>query len=109
VFVAVGTEKELAARGIVRREGGTRLLFGKGKTLVPARHLDPAAFHVMSKEHDLAISLPNADKFYRVVSRQSLEFADPANTKNALVKGSLKIANPDSFWAQSRFLILVQK
>jgi hypothetical protein len=109
VFVAIGTEKELATKGIVRREGGTRLFFGRGKTLVPGRRLDPAVFHAMSKEHDLSIPLPNADKYYRVVSRQSLEYAEPTNPKNALVKGTLKITNPDSFWAPSRFLILVQK
>ena len=31
VFVAIGTEKELTAKGVIRREGGTLLAFGRGK------------------------------------------------------------------------------
>ncbi len=109
VFVAIGTEKELAAKGIVRREGGTLLLFGRGKTLVPGRTLDPSVFEVMSKSKDLTIALPRTDKDYRIVSRQSLEFTDVAKPKDAMVRGSLNITDPAKFWAPSRFLILVQR
>lgn len=109
VFVAIGTEKELAAKGIVRREGGTLLLFGRGKTLVPGRTLDPAEFEVLSKSKDLTIQLPQPDKDYRIVSRQSLEFTDVAKPQDAIVRGSLNITDPDRFWAPSRFLILVQR
>jgi hypothetical protein len=109
VFVAIGTERELSQKGIVRREGGTSLFFGRGKTLVPARSLNPASFQVMSKSRDLTIPMPRADRQYRVVSRQSLEFADPPNTRDAFVRGALRITDPNAFWAPSKYLILVQR
>ena len=109
VFVAIGTEKELTAKGVIRREGGTLLLFGRGKTIVPARSLEPEDFTVMSKSKDLTIALPQTDKEYRVVSRQNLEFTDSVNRKNTLVKGSLQVTDPEKFWAPSKYLILVQR
>jgi hypothetical protein len=109
VFVAIGTEKELTEKGVIRREGGTLLLFGRGKTIVPARTLELEDFQVISKSKDLSISLPQADKEYRVVSRQNLEFTDSVNRKNTMVKGSLNVTDPEKFWAPSKFLILVQR
>ena len=109
VFVAIGTEKELTAKGVIRREGGTLLLFGRGKTIVPARSLEPEDFTVMSKSKDLTIALPQTDKEYRVVSRQNLEFTDSVNRKNTLVKGTLQVTDPEKFWAPSKYLILVQR
>ena len=109
VFVAIGTEKELTEKGVIRREGGTMLLFGRGKTIVPARTLELEDFQVMSKSRDLTIALPQADKEYRVVSRQNLEFTDSVNRKNTMVKGSLNVTDPEKFWAPSKFLILVEK
>jgi hypothetical protein len=109
VFVAIGTEKELTSLGIVRREGGTLLLFGRGKTLVPGRTFDVSAFHSISKSRDLAIMLPKPDKAYRVVSRQNLAFTDLVDAKSAVVRGSLKITDPEKFWTPSPYLILVQR
>src|SRR5687768_14096250 len=109
VSLAITTEKELTEQGVIRREGGTLLLFGRGKTIVPARTLELEDFQVMSKSKDLTIALPEADKEYRVVSRQNLEFTDSLNRKNTMVKGSLNVTDPEKFWAPSRFLILVQR
>jgi hypothetical protein len=109
VFVAIGTEKELTEKGIIRREGGTLLAFGRGKTIVPARTLDLEDFQVLSKSQDLSIALPRDDTEYRVVSRQSLEFTATENPKEPMVKGTLQVTDPDRFWAPSRFLILVQR
>ena len=109
VFVAIGTEKELTAKGVIHREGGTLLAFGRGKTIVPARSFDLEDFQVMSKSKDLTIQLPQLDKEYRVVSRQSLEFTDSSNRKNTMVKGALTVTDPEKFWAPSKFLILVQR
>lgn len=109
VFIAIGTEKELTEKGIIRREGGTLLAFGRGKTIVPARAYELEDFQVMSKSRDLAIMLPKADKEYRVVSRQNLEYTDTVDPKAPLVKGTLNVTDPERFWAPSRFLILVQK
>ncbi len=109
VFVAIGTEKELTEKGVIRREGGTLLFFGRGKTIVPARSLDLADFQVISKSRDVTIQLPSADKEYRLVSRQSLEFTNATNPKEPMVKGHLNVTDPDKFWAPSKFLILVQR
>jgi hypothetical protein len=109
VFVAIGTEKELAAKGVIRREGGTLLAFGRGKTIVPARTFELEDFQVMSKSRDLTIPLPKSDKEYRVVSRQNLEFTAVVNPKEPLVKGTLSVTDPEKFWAPSKFLILVQR
>ena len=109
VFVAIGTEKELTEKGVIRREGGTLLLFGRGKTIVPARTLEAEDFQVMSKSRDLSIQLPDSQKQYRIVSRQNLEFTETTNPKEPLVKGSLNVTDPQKFWAPSRYLILVQR
>ena len=102
VFVAIGTEKELTEKGVIRREGGTLLLFGRGKTIVPARTLELEDFQVMSKSRDLSIQLPDSLKQYRIVSRQNLEFTATTNPKQPLVKGALNVTDPDKFWAPSR-------
>lgn len=109
VFVVIGNERELSQKGLVRREGGTLLMFGRGKTMVPGRTLDPVHFTVLSKARDKQIMLPRADKEYRIVSRQALEYTDLAKPRDAVVKGTLTITDSERFWAPSRFLILVEK
>ncbi|HEX6317168.1 MAG TPA: hypothetical protein VFZ73_19995 [Gemmatimonadaceae bacterium] len=109
VFIAIGTEKELTEKGVIRREGGTLLAFGRGKTIVPARTLEIEDFQVISKSRDLTIQLPVTDKEYRVVSRQNLEYTDSTNRKDTMVKGALTVTDPEKFWAPSKFLILVQR
>lgn len=109
VFIAIGTEKELTERGVIRREGGTLLAFGRGKTIVPARTLEVEDFQVISKSRDLTIQLPVSDRQYRVVSRQNLEYTDSTNRKDTMVKGALTVTDPEKFWAPSKFLILVQR
>ena len=90
VFVVIGTERELSQKGR-QREGGTLLMFGRGKTIVPGRTLDPSHFTVLSKSRDKQIMLPRADKEYRIVSRQALEFTDRPNRVTLFVKGTLTI------------------
>lgn len=109
VFIAIGSEKDLMRRGILKKEGGTKLLFGRGKTLVAARDLNPELFRAISKSHATSIELPNPAKAYRIITRQSLKYASPQNAKDGLVRGTLTIAEPLSFWAPSKFLILVER
>lgn len=109
VFVAIGSEKELIKRGIIKKEGGTKLMFGRGKTIVAARHLEPAQFQTISKLKDLTISLPDPNKTYRVVTRQDMHYAEPQDPKKGMVKGSLKISDPNAFWSGSKYLILVEQ
>jgi hypothetical protein len=109
VFVAIGSEKDLINRGLIKKEGGTKLMFGRGKTIVAARHLEPAQFQTISKQKDLTIALPDPNKTYRVVTRQDLHFAEPQDPKKGMVKGSLKISDPNAFWGGSKYLILVEQ
>ena len=109
VFVAVGSEKDLMKRGLIKKEGGTKLMFGRGKTIVAARHLEPAQFQTISKLKDLTISLPDPNKTYRIVTRQDMHFAEPQDPKKGVVKGSLKISDPNAFWGGSKYLILVEQ
>lgn len=109
VFVAIGSEKELIKRGIIKKEGGTKLMFGRGKTIVAARHLEPAQFQMISKTKDLTINLPDPNKTYRVITRQDLHFAEPQDPRKGRVKGALKISDPAAFWGGSKYLILVEQ
>jgi len=109
VFVAIGSEKELMNRGLIKKEGGTKLLFGRGKTIVAARHLEPAQFQTIAKLKDLTISLPDPNKTYRIVTRQDMHYAEPQDPKKGVVKGSLKISDPNAFWGGSKYLILVEQ
>ena len=109
VFVAIGSEKDLIKRGVIKKEGGTKLMFGRGKTIVAARHLEPAQFQTISKLKDLTISLPDPNKTYRIVTRQDMHFAEPMDPKKGMVKGSLKISDPNAFWGGSKYLILVEQ
>ena len=109
VFIAIGSEKDLMKRGLIKKEGGTKLMFGRGKTIVAARHLEPAQFQTISKNKDLTISLPDPNKTYRVVTRQDMHFAEPQDPKKGMVKGSLKISDPNAFWGGSKYLILVEQ
>ena len=109
VFVAIGSEKDLMKRGLIKKEGGTKLMFGRGKSIVAARHLEPTQFQMISKMKDLTINLPNPDKTYRVVTRQDLHFAEPQDPKKGMVKGALKISDPGAFWGGSKYLILVEQ
>lgn len=110
-YYVIGTKDELIERGIVTEEGGSRVLFifGKaGKTLVPARELDPADFTPINMRHVKEIVLPDSTEAYRVASRQNLEFlVEPP--EDGKVRGTaLRIAEPYQFWLPSKFLILVR-
>ena len=109
VFVAIGSEKDLIKRGLIKKEGGTKLMFGRGKTIVAARHLEPAQFQTISKQKDLTINLPDPNKTYRLVTRQDLHYAEPQDPKKGMVKGALKISDPNAFWGGSKYLILVEQ
>lgn len=110
VYYIVGTKKELMDKGIIREVGGTRFLLvtRTGETLKAAENLDPSAFTAIDRRQTAEIPLPRADKQYKVVTNQNLSYANvPADAKGK-VKGSLQITNPEHFWTNSRFLILVE-
>jgi len=105
----IGTEKELMARGLVVKEGGANLLIARpGRTLVPARTLDAAAFTAIDQREVKEIEVPDSTRRYRVISRQSLDAAEVADRKGTEFRGDLKITKPEEFWASSRYLIVVK-
>lgn len=111
VYYVIGTKDELIDQGIVTEEGGSRVLFifGRtGKTLVPARELDPALFTPLDMRTTFEIPLPDSGGAYRIASRQNVAFlADPPD-EDGKVHSPLRITSPDEFWLPSKFLILVR-
>jgi hypothetical protein len=109
-YYIVGTEKELIAKGVVEREGGANLLVAHpGRTLQPAHTLDPALFTAIDQRAVHEIALPDSTKRYRLISRQNLDKATVRERNKTTFAGPLQIADADSFWAGSRYLILVQR
>ncbi len=108
VYYAVGTKKELMDKGVIAKEGSKFLFFG-GTHIVPARHLDPAAFTRIDKGKDRSIALPHEDKNYKIISRQSPEYlAASSVSKDGKVHGAVQIESPEEFWAPSKYLIIVE-
>jgi peptidoglycan hydrolase CwlO-like protein len=111
VYYIVGTRSELKDKGIIREVGGTRFLLvtRTGETLKAAENLDPSAFTAIDRRQTTEIPMPRADKSYQLVTNQNLAFANlPAEAKGR-IRGSLQITNPEQFWTNSRFLILVER
>lgn len=107
VYYVVGTKKELIAKGVLTSEGSKFLFFG-GHHLEPARALPTEAFTPLDKTKDMTIALPSPDKDYKIVSRQSADYLAQSSMKDGKVHGSVEISSPDSFWAASKYLILVE-
>jgi hypothetical protein len=111
VYYVVGTKDELLERGIITEEGGSRVLFifGKaGKTLVPARDLEPSLFTPIDKNMVTEIPLPEEAE-YRMASRQNVEaLATPPDDRGRIKGSVIRIAEPQKFWVGSRFLIIVR-
>src|SRR6266436_4800857 len=109
VYYVVGTKDELERKGIISEEGGARFLFvlwKSGKTLVPARNLDPGVFTVADRRHFTELPLPASDKEYRIVSRQDTSALETPPDHDGKISGhAVKIADPAKFWANSKYLI----
>jgi hypothetical protein len=109
-YVVIGTERELMAKGVAVKEGGANLLVARpGRTLQPARVLNPDAFTSIDQRETTVIQVPDSTKRYRLISRQSLDAAEVTARDGQSFIGNLRITKPDEFWAGSRFLILVQQ
>src|SRR5919108_591658 len=112
VYYVVGTKDELERKGVIQEEGGARFLFvlwKSGKTLVPARNLDPSEFTQADRRHLTELPLPEPDKEYRIVSRQDTSALDtPPDHDGKLSGHSVKISDTARFWANSKYLIIVE-
>jgi hypothetical protein len=112
VYYVAGTRDELIQNGVIEEEGGSRVLFvlgRRGKTWVPGRNLDPSYFTAIDRRDVTEIPLPRQDREYRIASRQDVSALDEAPDKDGDIRGAVRIADPDRFWANSRYLILVQR
>jgi vacuolar-type H+-ATPase subunit I/STV1 len=111
VYYIIGTKDELVQRGVVEETGGSRFLFvlwKSGKSLQPARTLDTSAFTAIDKRQVTTIPLPDTTKAYRIASRQDLSSLATPPDANGKLHGTVRIAQPEHFWAASKFLIIVQ-
>jgi hypothetical protein len=109
-YYVIGTEDELVQKGVIVREGGTNLLIKRvGRTIVPSRNLDAGAFTSIDTRDVHAISVPDTTRRYEIVSRQSLDDVKVASREGTSFRGPLEIPDAEKFWAQSRFLIIVQR
>ena len=110
VYYVAGTKKELIQKGIIKEVGGTRFLLvtRTGETLKPSDNLDPSVFTAIDRRQTSEIPLPKTDKAYKIVTNQNPTFANLAADAKGKVRGSLQIKSPESFWTNSKFLILVE-
>jgi hypothetical protein len=104
VFVAIGSEKELAREGIVRKRGG---VVGIGSTITPNLPFKQALFRPLRMSTDTVIQLPNPAATYRVITSQNAAGAGGAALHR--LSGKLVISDPKVFWRDSRYLIIVER
>jgi outer membrane murein-binding lipoprotein Lpp len=105
-YYVIGTKDELIKKGILVEEGGKRFFVLGGRNVVPARNLDPTAFSKIDRLADRNITLPQGE--YQIYSRQNVSFAKPQQFKDGKISGGLEIDQPEQFWANSRYLIIVR-
>jgi hypothetical protein len=112
-YYVIGTREELKKKGILTEQGGGRVLFvlwRTGKTLQPARNLDPRDFNAIDTRQVTQIQLPSATAEYRVASLQDLEYIAEQREHNKYVgTPTLTITSPVDFWRTSRFLIIIRE
>jgi hypothetical protein len=111
VYYVVGTRDELKKRGILVEQGGSRVLFvlwRTGRTLQPARNLDPTMFTAIDSRTVTEIPLPDPSGEYRVASLQDLSYVAEQRRHNKYVgTPALTITSPVDFWRASKFLIII--
>ena len=108
-YYIVGTERELLEKGVIEREGGANLLVARvGRTVQPKRVLETALFTAIDQRDVREIAMPDPARRYRIVSRQSLDAAEVRLREGPTFQGNLRIAEPDKFWAASRYLIVLE-
>jgi uncharacterized coiled-coil protein SlyX len=112
-YYIVGTRDELKKKGILTEQGGGRVLFvlwRTGKTLQPARNLNPRDFHAIDTRTVTQIPLPSATGEYRVASLQDLSYVAEERQDNKFTGTPvLTITSPADFWSTSKFLVIIQE
>ncbi len=112
-YYVIGTRDELKKKGILTEQGGGRVLFilwRTGKTLQPARNLDPDLFTPIDTRRVTQIPLPAARAEYRVASLQDLDYiAEERQNNKYSGTPTLTITSPVDFWRTSKFLIIIRE
>jgi hypothetical protein len=109
-FYVIGKEDELIEKGIIVHEGGANLLLAHpGRTIQMSRTADASAFTAVDQRGSNVITMPDPARRWKVVSRQSLDYAAVDERDNDTFRGNLKITEPSKFWGPSRFLIVVEQ
>src|SRR5262245_4451989 len=112
-YYVIGTRDELKKKGILTEQGGGRVLFilwRTGKTLQPARNLDPSLFTAIDTRKVTSIPLPTAKADYRIASLQDLDFIAEQRDHNKYAGVStLTITSPVDFWRNSKFLVIIRE
>jgi len=110
-YYVIGTRAELKKKGILTEQGGGRVLFilwRTGKTLQPARNLDPSMFTAIDTRKVTSIPLPNSRAHYQVASLQDLDYVAEQRDHNKYSGvPSLTITSPVDFWRSSKFLVII--
>jgi len=111
VYYVIGTRDELKKKGILVEQGGSRVLFvlwRTGRTLQPARNLDPRLFTAIDSRQVTQIPLPDSRREYRVASLQDLSYVAEQREHNKYTGVSgLTITSPVDFWRSSKFLVII--
>src|SRR5881394_2556903 len=112
-YYVIGTRDELKKKGILTEQGGGRVLFvlwRTGKTLQPARNLDPSLFTAIDTRKVTQIPLPVASASYKVASLQDLDYIEEQRDGGKYSGTStLTITSPADFWRSSKFLVIIME
>ena len=105
VYYIIGSKEELLKRKIIVQTGG---MLGIGKVQVAARDLNPADFTSIDRTTVSSIPLPNA-KPYRIITRQDITGLDTPPDEKGRIHDAIKIKDPVQFWANSKYLIVIEQ
>src|SRR3979411_2697363 len=112
-YYIIGSRDELKKKGVLTEQGGGRVLFilwRTGKTLQPARNLDPSLFTALDSRQETQIPWPSPSAEYRVASLQDLSYIAEERSHNKYSgTPSLTITSPVDFWRTSKFLIIIRE
>jgi hypothetical protein len=106
VYFVVGTRRELLDWQVVRETGGMRLT-GWGKGLQAVATSDTSRF-TAARLSDRTIPLDD-DRTYQILSAQNLSALETPVNADGTFKGTLIIADPESFWKQSKWLVILAR
>lgn len=105
-YYVIGTKDELVKSGILVEEGHKKFLVLGSRRVAPARDLDPSKFTKIDRLQNRVINFPEGE--YTIITRQNPSFASPITSKDGKISGGLRIDQPEQFWQNSKFLIVVR-